>query len=492
MQNGSPATLLAIGALIRYRFRMSRSFMTIGTTLDPTHRKTIARLAFKLAGLLILRQILIAGAIWGFFWGTLVLALRFAFNIPRLDLMWGAAGILAAAVLAVFLTRRRLPSRAIARALVDRESCCGGLLMAGGEIDLGSWQSEIPQLRTPRIRWRAWRICGLFAAACLFVTISFLIPSRFITRNPVRALEIEAEVADLTTKVQKLKNEDLLDSSRAAFLEEELKQVKQEASGDDPVRTWESLDHLENTIAKETEKAAQTALDLTDKLTKAETLAKALLESGATPHSELMTEAMQGFLGMLADSGEGGFFEKQLLARSWKAGDLSPESLKRLAAALRGSKAEILERLKRLHALGLIDREVLGRCTQLGKCDSAGLAAFLSENAGSENAGEVSVQELVRALGAAPTRGRGDAEMTWRDEISEKGARFTNQGLPPAAIADQGELIGLSAGAPSVTKAHSIAKPGALDKAAGAGGGAHTQTILPRHRGSVKRYFDRP
>jgi hypothetical protein len=323
--------------------------------------------------------------------------------------------------------------------------------------------------------------------AFLFVTISFLIPSRFLTRSHGRALEIEAEVAALTSKVEKLKNEELLDSSRAAFLEEKLKQVKQEASGDDPVRTWESLDHLENTIAKETQKAAQTALDLTDKLTRAETLAEALLKSGATPNSELMTEAMQGFLGMLDGSAEGGFFDKQLLTRAWKADDLSPENLKRLSAAMRGAKAEILERLKKLHALGLIDRDVLGRCNQLGQCDSAGLAAFLKENPEG-----VSAQELVRILGASPTRGRGDAEMTWRDEISEKGAKFADQGLPTSAIADQGELIGLSAGAPPVGKTHSVAKPGALDNAAGAGGGAHTQTLLPRHRGAVKRYFDRP
>jgi hypothetical protein len=31
-----------------------------------------------------------------------------------------------------------------------------------------------------------------------------------------------------------------------------------------------------------------------------------------------------------------------------------------------------------------------------------------------------------------------------------------------------------------------------LNSAASGGGSAYTQTILPRHRGAVKRYFDRP
>jgi hypothetical protein len=36
------------------------------------------------------------------------------------------------------------------------------------------------------------------------------------------------------------------------------------------------------------------------------------------------------------------------------------------------------------------------------------------------------------------------------------------------------------------------AMSGALEGAAGGGGSANSQVVLPRHRGAVERYFDRP
>jgi len=329
---------------------------------------------------------------------------------------------------------------------------------------------------------------ALFATAALFVAICFVVPSRFISAGHARALEIENEVAELTAKVEILKDEKLLESSRAELFQERLQQVKQDASGEDPVRTWESLDHLENTISREAEKVAHASLDLTDKLTKSETLAEALLRSGAdSNNSEVMAEALQEFLGAIGGSAESSVLAKDLLAGDWKKGALSPDRLKSLSQSLRLTKAEILERLQRLHRLKLIDLDVVTRCKGLGKCNPAALAAFLGQDPG-----KASVADLVQALGSAPTRGRGDAEMTLRDEVSENGAKFKNEALPPSAIVDQGELIGLSAGAPTASKAPSITNPGALDNAATAGGGAHTQVVLPRHRGTVKRYFDRP
>ena len=48
-----------------------------------------------------------------------------------------------------------------------------------------------------------------------------------------------------------LKEEEIIDSSKTEMLEEKLSQLQEDASGEDPVKTWEALDHLENTLSKE-------------------------------------------------------------------------------------------------------------------------------------------------------------------------------------------------------------------------------------------------
>jgi hypothetical protein len=72
--------------------------------------------------------------------------------------------------------------------------------------------------------------------------------------------------------------------------------------------------------------------------------------------------------------------------------------------------------------------------------------------------------------------------------------KFKEEALPPAELeALKGSrLAGLSREAPTVEKGGTPSKSGALQGAAAGTGSAHTQVVLPRHRGAVERYFERP
>ena len=88
-------------------------------------------------------------------------------------------------------------------------------------------------------------------------------------------------------------------------------------------------------------------------------------------------------------------------------------------------------------------------------------------------------------------RGRGDAPMTWTDPSSGKGAKFKEQVLPSSMSSlKDSQLVGRSTGAPEIDKS-GAQKSGGLKGAAAGGGSAFTQTVLPRHRGAVNRYFER-
>jgi hypothetical protein len=65
--------------------------------------------------------------------------------------------------------------------------------------------------------------------------------------------------------------------------------------------------------------------------------------------------------------------------------------------------------------------------------------------------------------------------------------------LPPADLQalKQTQVQAITRGSPGKETAGD-AQSGALDQAAAGGGSANSQVVLPRHRGAVERYFERP
>ena len=89
-------------------------------------------------------------------------------------------------------------------------------------------------------------------------------------------------------------------------------------------------------------------------------------------------------------------------------------------------------------------------------------------------------------------RGRGDAELTWKDPSSSEGASFDPQVLPPSAVRDPSQSIklGVSSAAPELS-ADGGSTGGALGGVTSSGGGSAATVVLPRHRAAVQQYFDR-
>jgi len=483
--------------------------------------KAIREFRSLLAALLALRLTLTCVTVWGFLWGMGVLILRAAVGVPRGPLAWGLAGMLPAVAVGIILSRRQLPRPAQVRALLDRQSHCGGLYMAAEEVDLGQWQRRMPPVSVPDLGWRGGRAWGLLAAALVFVIIGFLVPQRLVLINPGHTLEVDEQIAKLTGQIELLKEENVIEPSKAEVLQEKLAQIRNEALGEDPVKTWEALDHIEAMPKQAAEEAAEAAISETEELTKAEALAEALSEalenasggSGAEGMDpERMAEAMAELAQMVKEAAkENEQLERRLnsreLVKACERGEISAAQLKEMADSLRLSKDELAELLKRLNEGELIDIETLDLNAELGECDADGLARFLAENPGNMSVGElVDLWNGGLLGGEGPgqdngdglpgrggvSRGRADASMTWGDESSDEGAKFKEIVLPPAAVGKIKESIvaGVSKGAPTI-ETGGPSEPGALSGAATGSGSAHTHTVLPRHRGAVRRYFER-
>ena len=457
-----------------------------------TDNKAIRKFRIKMAMLLILKKTLAVATVWALAWGTVVIILRGAIGISRLPLLVGGIGLILAIACAVVLALRQIPTRTALRATLDKHSGAGGLMMAAETIELGNWRKQMPSIRLPHLRWRGGTSWGRFAGAALFVCISFLIPQRFVEISKAQPLDIREEVEQLADEIDVLKEEEIIELAEAETLEEKLAQLQAEASGEDPVKTWETLDHLADTLSQEAADAAQDALSETEHLTEAETLSEGLINEGSEMAADLLAESMATLSGLVQEAAqENALLAAQLPDLKGDADSLTLEQLKEISAALRFIKGDIYDQLVKLHEVNLIDSETLKACEKLGQCNSEGLAAFLAENAESMSVAQC-IGGWCRSGGI--NRGRGDAPMTWTDQTTEEGAKFKAEALPLSNIAslETSELVGLSVAAPSVETSSLSPESGGLSGATAGGGSSFNQTVLPRHKGAVKRYFERP
>ena len=455
-----------------------------------TDTKAIRKFRTKITALLILKKTLAAVTVWCLIWGTVVIVLRAAIGMSRLPLLVGIVGLILAIGCAVVLALRQIPTRTALRASLDKHSGAGGLMMAAETVELGNWRKQISSMQLPRLHWRGGSYWARLGGALLFVGISFLIPQRFVELSKAQPLDIREEVEQLAAGIDVLKEENIVELAEAETLEEKLYQLQTEASGAEPAKTWETLDHLADTLSQKAVDATQEALTQTEQLTEVETLSEGLINEGSEMDAALLAESMAALSELAQEAAqENALLAAQLPDLNADANPLTLEQLKTISEALRLTKSDIYDRLVKLHEVNLIDLATLKACEKLGECDSAGLAAFLAENADS-----MSIVQCIGGWGRGVGRGPGHASITWEDSTTEEGAKFKAEALPLSGIAalEDSELVGLSAAAPSVETSGSLPKSGGLSGATAGGGAAFTQTVLPRHKGTVKRYFERP
>lgn len=456
--------------------------------------KAIREFRIKMAALLILRKVLLAATVWGLLWGTVVIVLRAAMGMPRSTLLVGGIVLILAVAWAVVAALRQLPGRTAVRASLDKHSASGGLMMAAETADLGNWKNLLSPVRTPRLRWRGKVSWGRFAGAVVFVCVSFLIPERFVEISRAQPLDIREEVSQLAAGIDVLKEEEIIELTQAETLEEKLAEVQAEASGEDPVKTWEALDHLTDLLSQESKEAAEDALAATERLTEAETLAEALINEGSEMEKGLLAESMTALSGLVQEAAkEDALLTSQLSELEGDLSSLSPEQLEAISNALRLSKGEISDILANLNKANLIGLDTLKAAEKLGQCNSEGLAGFLAENSDKMGVSECVGLWCRNALRAI-TRGPGHVPMTWSEGTPTDGAKFKAEALPLSNLAslEDSEVIGLSSAAPSVEDSGAAPRSGGLSGASAGGGSSFKQAVLPRHKEAVRRYFERP
>jgi chorismate mutase len=449
--------------------------------------KAIRTFRRHLALLFVLKYALPLLTAYAFVWGTAVLVLRAAADVERKPLLWGLSGLAVCLAFAVLRTRRHLPPATAIRALLDEQSGCGGLLMAGAEQELGGWEQRLPMLTPPRVRWDARRGCTLLAVAAGFVLLCFLAPKGLADLSSDTPLDIDREITRLLSQIALLKSESILDPKRAETLAEKMKELSEHSSGKEPGRTLEALDHLRNLTQEAARQGAEKNTRSSQRLGEAQALAEALMENADLIDPKLAKQVLEELAGLM-DKDQ---FDPELM-EALRQQKLNPQQLNKLAQALAGNMGNLMRRMGKLHKTGLIDDEMLTRCRKAGECDCEGLREYLCKNK-CYSLDDLKSHCKIGGKGGI-NRGPGAAPMTWGKPGSEEGFQFKEEVLPPSALdtLKSTPLQEIRGGNVVHKKGSAPAASGALNDAAAGSGSANTAVILPRHRASVERYFERP
>ncbi len=463
--------------------------------MKPTHPVAIQAFARKVKLLLTLRVVVRMATLWFFVWGVIVLALRISQVKQAEWLALGIFGFVPIAMLAVGRERRRQPSLAKLRANYDRINACGGIVMSEEAADMSGWLGQLPKAVVPKVSWHSTPSLLLLGLAAVFAATALLLPERVTRLGNTHSLEISPIIEQLQAEVNTLAQEKIVDAKKARELQQQLSQLQKDASGYDPNKTWEALDHVKQANADAAKQAAEEAITKTESLAQAETLAKAMQAAAEAGMSEATAAQAAQDLASLLNSAklEAGILNGQIPPELLAGlNGLNKEQMEKLAKALELNKNSLGLTVSNLASLKLIDPAMLAKCQSAGQCNNPGaLADYLSQCKGGKCDDEFLFSWLAHPGRGGPGGGGPEAPMSWDNDTSEKDLKFQPHALPPAANLSDAQLVGVSKSAPELGGDDLVVGHGALDKTAASGGSAQMQIILPEHRQAVQNFFKR-
>jgi hypothetical protein len=457
-------------------------------SLSGLRRKIAAVLALSL-GIRVL-------TVWALVLGTSTLIARAALGVTGGRLLVVAGLILAPAFLVVaILAVRRVPPTDRLLAFLDARQHLGGLLVASGEVELGDWQSQVVSSARVSVRWQARSWSVVLACSWLYLAVALVVPvSSPWTGDRSRGLDVDQEVEQLTTAVEVLEEVRFVEPEQADLMLATLAEIAAEAVAEEPAKTFETLDRTGHEVEQTAAAGVEELLAQEQRLTEAEAAAEALRQQSSKLTEQQRRELGEELARLGATLDLGAERElSQVLKQGLETATLSPEMLAELEKALERARQDLTTRMVKLEQVRLVDVKAVKQCRRCGKSSSEQLLAYLAESRE-----EADTAALIAAACRAPgrggvNRGRGDADMTWRDGAEPAGATFEERELPPASLAAlrEAQLTGISAAAPDQNEPSNTASATALTGGGESGGSAVQRQLLPRHRKAVEKYFER-
>ncbi len=379
-------------------------------------------------------------------------------------------------IINAFISIRQMPSKAKMLSLLDLHSSnCGGLICAKSEeFELGSWQNKITNLTSPQIRLVPNRKVWLLPFSVMFLLASCLVPSVENRTKETPPLDISHEIEVIEERIELLEEEEFMPKQEAEELAKELSKLEENAKGDNPLKTFEALNHLhektQNNIIEAQHLTAEQLQNIAN-LNQISEMVKQQSEAGRISQEE-MQEMMQAL--------------NQAHQKMNKNAPNS-ESLKQLMEQLGISQQEQQELAEQLQKMCNGKKSVTVSQQSLKE-----LKEFLEKNC--ENSGKCFYTLMTNAendmidFSEYPGTGEGFA-MEFKDRDISSNTNFSNiTSLPPSPDEADSEFLDYQYSEPEANKQETAVESGNfVDPDATK---EHSESQLqPRHKQIVQDYF---
>ncbi|MCL2743880.1 MAG: hypothetical protein FWE67_08515 [Planctomycetaceae bacterium] len=479
-----------------------------------------------------------------FMWGIAVLVFRCSGfeNLPFFAFLLLFA--FAVVPCPLLFTLRKLPSVLQTAAILDWKNSAGGLLMASLETNAGAWTKDwkegLPNSSIPGISWQPGQTLLFLLAAVVFALASVFAPMPELSAAAAKHLNVDNEVKRLTTQLDVMEEENLLNIEEIETRKKELEKIQKDAEGEGPVKTFDALDHVADRLNQKAAEALEEAQRTVETLAKNETLInevqeissgldenekKSLTEGLARSLEKMLSEnkslaeslkkTLDKQSGENNKSGEQKSSEKnKALSESLKKKlqendlkDLTQEEFKQLCEAMKQCSGDSQRMCENLQKAGFpIDKEMLDKLKDSQNIDRQEAERMLSDlwaecDACDGEKGENGERCMSRFSPRFKQKQdwTTDPDSPPEDTRYEKnedteGAEFKALILPPADLEAflNSKKIGASISAPEDNSGNlSEEQGGAIKSVSETEGSSRKQTVYPQHRGTVSRFFEK-
>ena len=414
--------------------------------------------------------------------------------------------------ISLFTALRRRPPFDRIITLLDRVNHSGGMLLSAAELAESGWNEKLIVDELPVIKLRSPKILIIFAAALLFVFAACLAPPAVRSVVGSTHMDIKNDTRTLKEQLQLLEDEKIVTQKEAANLREQMEKMEKNAAGEDPVKTWEALDHMKESLSSKAEEFAEKAARKAEELTLSQKALRALKEARKQASPENYNLAMEEMAELMQRLVEKSPRLSERLSKELKdmlaEGELTYEGLEQLLNSQQLTQKQIEELLKKLKERGLCNKS---GCKPCGSCKNGKTVMITRENFDElmkmlDEAGKPGGQScensisylLTVCLNGGPgnggiSRGRGDAPMTWQDrELNKDDVKFKALTLPADAVNSlkKSKLLGVSYGEAKVQPDAEIST-GHLSGVTVKGTKTNRFILMPKHRTVIKKYFNK-
>lgn len=460
---------------------------------------------------------------WNFMAGVVFLILRhlqfFQIDFIGFSMIGLPVCFLAGTALA---SRQIVPDEKLV-ALVDSHNNAGGLLLAAFETGDQAWENRTAsELQLPEFSVDyTQRLPGLLLSL-LFLLLCVNIPVYSFLGNNDPRIQLKEMHENALDQIEILAETGAIDPKEAEILKGTVEQIGDASDRNDPSKTFEALDQLQEKLRHESAQEAQKEMDKLDELSKLSSLADKLsdnqgdLEKMKEAAKELMKQLSQSEMGQKMQqqsAGDSGKSIEEALAEDGFAAEEAENAAKELKDYIAQQARQIKEAAGKMLKARLIDRQTFDKLQKEGKIkpltaeelaknpDAEIIAAPAEAGQGGEGQngdGQPGELQMLLDNGQPGTPGGvgrdgGTAPLQYNRKTSEHGVGLKDEQLPApkASSLDNSITIGMGVTAPQLLNDESSPSTTTLNWKQPGKLSGESDIILPRHRNAVKKYFDR-